>query len=180
MSFPKEVIETIALLEETRDDRLPTLYTLTEPREISEASDPDGDFLDEQNYFDMWATLSKHEQRRDNTNENNTWVLSFLDDVIACQKLPEYFYMKNPRRLKLITKINELTNELSEKLNKNLYVLSLIAALFLPLGFITGLLGINVGGMPGVDDDMAFWIVCAISAAVLGAEYYLFRILRWL
>ncbi|MGI9354547.1 MAG: CorA family divalent cation transporter [Rhizobiaceae bacterium] len=32
----------------------------------------------------------------------------------------------------------------------NTYALSIVAAIFLPLGFLTGLLGINVGGMPGL------------------------------
>ena len=75
---------------------------------------------------------------------------------------------------------DELANILSDRMNKNLYVLSLIAALFLPLGFLTGLLGINVGGMPGVDSDMAFTIVCVICGVVFVFEYLLFRFLRWI
>ncbi|MAE51277.1 MAG: zinc transporter ZntB [Micavibrio sp.] len=75
---------------------------------------------------------------------------------------------------------DEHASILSDRMNKNLYVLSLIAALFLPLGFVTGLLGINVGGMPGVDDDMAFTIVCAICGGLLFVEYLLFRFLRWI
>ena len=53
-------------------------------------------------------------------------------------------------------------------MNKNLYLISIIAAIFLPLGFLTGLLGINVGGIPGTDVTWAFWAVCALLAA-LGA-----------
>jgi zinc transporter len=75
---------------------------------------------------------------------------------------------------------DELANALSDRMNKNLYVLSLISALFLPLGFLTGLFGINVGGMPGVDSQHAFWIVSALCAAVMVVEYMLFRLMRWL
>lgn len=75
---------------------------------------------------------------------------------------------------------DEIANALADRMNKNLYTLSLVAALFLPLGFLTGLLGINVGGMPGVDSDMAFWIVCGLCAIVFVIEYLLFRFLRWL
>ncbi|MGB0719972.1 MAG: zinc transporter ZntB [Bdellovibrionales bacterium] len=75
---------------------------------------------------------------------------------------------------------DELSNTLSERMNKNLYVLSLIAALFLPLGFLTGLLGINVGGMPGVDSSAAFWVVCFLCCGVFALEYIIFRKLRWL
>ncbi|MCA9493727.1 MAG: hypothetical protein KC621_27530, partial [Myxococcales bacterium] len=42
---------------------------------------------------------------------------------------------------------------------------------FLPLGLITGLLGINVGGMPGVDSPWAFGAVTA-ALVVLGIGQY--------
>lgn len=60
------------------------------------------------------------------------------------------------------------------------YLLTIVAAIFLPLSFITGLLGINVGGMPGVEDYRAFWIVVAICAALLLAMLVLFRKWKWL
>ena len=60
------------------------------------------------------------------------------------------------------------------------YLLTIVAAIFLPLTFVTGLLGINVGGMPGVDDDRAFWIVCLVCAAILLVMLVLFRRWRWL
>ena len=40
-------------------------------------------------------------------------------------------------------------------LSKNSYVLSVVAAIFLPLGFLTGLFGVNVGGMPGIESPSA-------------------------
>ena len=47
----------------------------------------------------------------------------------------------------------------------NGYHLSLVAAIFLPLGFITGLFGVNVAGMPGTQNDLAFWILTLGSLA---------------
>ncbi|PYE85023.1 zinc transporter ZntB [Pseudoroseicyclus aestuarii] len=44
------------------------------------------------------------------------------------------------------------------RLNRNLYILSVLSAVFLPLGFLTGLMGINIGGMPGTDWPHAFWV----------------------
>ncbi|MEL1249220.1 zinc transporter ZntB [Aurantiacibacter gilvus] len=60
------------------------------------------------------------------------------------------------------------------------YLLTIVAGIFLPLGFITGLLGINVGGMPGVDDGDAFWIVVGLCGAVMTAQLLLFWKWRWL
>lgn len=75
---------------------------------------------------------------------------------------------------------DELTNALSERLNRNTYLLSVVAAVFLPLGFFTGLFGINVGGIPGADFQPAFMIFSAsmagIGAVLLGA----FKLSKWL
>lgn len=55
---------------------------------------------------------------------------------------------------------DELNGRLSEQMNQTMYVLSIVAGIFLPLGLLTGLLGINVGGMPGVESRWAFVVVC--------------------
>ena len=60
------------------------------------------------------------------------------------------------------------------------YMLTIVAGIFLPLSFLTGLLGINVGGMPGVDDGQAFWVVVAICVLAFVALMVLFKKLRWL
>lgn len=75
---------------------------------------------------------------------------------------------------------DELASGLSDKLNKNLYILSIISAIFLPLGFFTGLMGINIGGMPGVENVNAFWIFSGILIALTAFELILFKILKWL
>lgn len=74
---------------------------------------------------------------------------------------------------------DELANILSDKLNKNMYVLSVVAAIFLPLGFLTGLLGINVGGIPGADDGDAFWVFCGILGSVVALQVFIFKKLKW-
>jgi zinc transporter len=74
---------------------------------------------------------------------------------------------------------DELTNALSDKMNKNLYLLSVIAAVFLPLGFLTGLLGINVGGVPGVDDPSAFWVFSGFLSVVVALQILLFKRWKW-
>lgn len=65
---------------------------------------------------------------------------------------------------------------IAQQQNNRMYVLSIVAAVFLPLTFVTGLLGMNVGGLPGVDNDTGFIIavVVMVLCAVLAA-----LILRW-
>jgi zinc transporter len=44
-----------------------------------------------------------------------------------------------------------LVEERAEAMNDRLFVLAIISAVFLPQGFVTGLFGVNIGGMPGVE-----------------------------
>lgn len=69
----------------------------------------------------------------------------------------------------------ELSNRLSEQMNKNMYVLSIITGIFLPLGLITGLLGINVGGIPGAEDKDAFIIVCVGLFVIALLQFLIFK-----
>ena len=65
-------------------------------------------------------------------------------------------------------------------LGRNSYVLSVVAAIFLPLGFLTGLFGINVGGMPLVENIWGFWSVSVASALIGVGLFALFRRMKWL
>lgn len=60
------------------------------------------------------------------------------------------------------------------------YVLTIVAGIFLPLGFITGLFGINVGGMPWLNNPEGFVIVMALCSAIFVTLILLFRRLKWL
>jgi len=75
---------------------------------------------------------------------------------------------------------DELSNRLSERMNRTMYVLSIVAAVFLPLGLLTGLLGMDVGGVPGHDVPSAFWIVCAVCGVMSVVQVWAFRKLHWL
>jgi zinc transporter len=63
---------------------------------------------------------------------------------------------------------------------RNGYVLSLIAGIFLPLGFLTGLFGMNVAGLPGTEWPLSFAIVCAAMVGVAIALIAVFKWLDWL
>ena len=61
-----------------------------------------------------------------------------------------------------------------------MYLLSVVAAIFLPLTFVTGLLGMNVAGLPGTESPSGF-IISAVVMVVLGIEligYFKWR--KWI
>ncbi|MFA9200812.1 MAG: CorA family divalent cation transporter [Cypionkella sp.] len=68
----------------------------------------------------------------------------------------------------------------SEKTNRRL---TLVATTFLPLSFLVGLFGINVGGMPWADidgDPWGFWLVVGLCILCGLASLVLFRRWKWL
>ncbi|MFH0783149.1 MAG: zinc transporter ZntB [Pseudomonadota bacterium] len=74
----------------------------------------------------------------------------------------------------------ELVSLLSEQLNRRMYTLSLVTTIFLPLSFLTGLLGINVGGIPGADYPWAFTIVVLVVLSIVLGQLLYFRKHRWI
>ena len=74
----------------------------------------------------------------------------------------------------------ELNSSLTEQMNKTMYVLSIVAGIFLPLGLLTGLLGINVGGIPGTESPWAFAVFCVLLTLIAGLQVMLFKRKRWM
>ena len=64
--------------------------------------------------------------------------------------------------------------------NTRMLVLSIIAAVFLPLSFLTGLMGMNVAGLPGTVNPLSFWLIVLLMAVTAGAILILFHFKRWL
>ncbi|MGD9849411.1 MAG: zinc transporter ZntB [Desulfuromonas sp.] len=73
-----------------------------------------------------------------------------------------------------------LQARLAEQLNGRMYVLNLVAALFLPLTFLTGLLGVNVAGIPAADHPWAFSVFCLLLLILALLLFFLLRRRRWL
>lgn len=74
----------------------------------------------------------------------------------------------------------ELMNRVVQEQNARMYLLSIVAAIFLPLSFVTGLLGMNVAGLPGTENPNGFLLAAlAMIALGLGLVSY-FRWKRWI
>ena len=74
----------------------------------------------------------------------------------------------------------ELMNRIAQEQNSRVYLLSVVAAIFLPLTFVTGLLGMNVAGLPGTSNPLAFTASLLLMAALGVALAALFKLKRWL
>ncbi len=74
----------------------------------------------------------------------------------------------------------ELNSHINAQAGQRMYVLSVVAAVFLPLTFVTGLLGINVGGIPGANYEQAFYVVAGTLLVVGTVLFLVFRWRRWM
>lgn len=99
-------------------------------------------------------------------NENYDRIMRYLDVLDSIRE-----------RSQIVKE--ELASMMADRMNRNMYILSIVASIFLPLGFLTGLLGINVGGMPGADNPDAFWLVAGLCLFFILLVAGLFKLLKW-
>jgi zinc transporter len=74
---------------------------------------------------------------------------------------------------------DEVLNRLTERQNRNSYVLTVVAAVMLPLSFVTSLFGVSLSGIPFQGDPDAFLVLLWILALIIVIEIALFRWTKW-
>lgn len=106
--------------------------------------------------------------------DNNTGFKNCLDIITRVNESIDFyidqinFYLAN------------VNQKQAEIMNRNTYLFSVIAGIFLPAGFFTGLLGVNIGGIPGVEEPMAFTLFCVALLVVVIFEVIILRRLRFI
>jgi zinc transporter len=63
----------------------------------------------------------------------------------------------------------------TEQTNRSLHVLAIVTTVFLPASLVTGLFGMNVGGMPLTEHRSGFLWAIALTAGAAGLVYWLLR-----
>lgn len=113
--------------------------------------------------------------------ESQTWMTK--DQVVRVQEsandITRYVEALESLRERCLLMQEEFVNLQSEKMNARMYVLSILSGIFLPLGFLTGLFGINIGGMPGTDNKAAFWTFCVVLVVLGVSQFIAMRRSRW-
>jgi len=69
---------------------------------------------------------------------------------------------------------DQIEEQRSDTMTRSSLNLSIVATVFLPLSFITGLLGMNVGGIPEEHNPLGFWLVTGLSIIIAVVAW------RWL
>ncbi|WP_180287441.1 zinc transporter ZntB [Puniceibacterium antarcticum] len=84
----------------------------------------------------------------------------------------------NAVRDRLAVLSDYLESRQNVRLSRNSYALSVVAAVFLPMGFLTGLFGVNVAGIPGTGTPYAFAFLTAGTLLMGFLVWMILRLLR--
>ena len=74
----------------------------------------------------------------------------------------------------------EIIDDRAEQMNRAMLLLAAVTVIFSPLTLITGLLGMNVSGIPWAESPWAFWGVCGGIALLALGLIWLMRGRRWI
>lgn len=110
-----------------------------------------------------WTTTKQQNRLR----EVNDYLMRYLEMLDASRELAAI----------TMETINQRQNE---QLNKRMYLLSLITALFLPLSFFTGLFGVNLSGIPFSGSEHAFILFTGILCLLIALMIWVFRKNKWI
>ncbi|WKC36826.1 CorA family divalent cation transporter [Ectopseudomonas chengduensis] len=122
---------------------------------------------------DLYAQLARNRQPwfveddDDYWNELNNRLTRYLEELELLRERVGLVLEAENRRL-------------GERMNRIMYRFTVITGLFLPLTFLTGLLGINVGGIPGSESPIGFFVACGLMVLLAVGQVLLFRRWRWL
>ena len=115
--------------------------------------------------------LSELQRARGLLSEEEAYYLHYQTDRIT-----QYVEELDLGRERALVLQGDLMNRLAERQNARMYLLSIVAAIFLPLSFLTGVFGMNVAGLPGIENPNAF-IILAMAMLFLGLA--LIGYMRW-
>ncbi|WP_296185199.1 zinc transporter ZntB [Pseudomonas sp. UBA1879] len=121
---------------------------------------------------DIYAQLTRSkmpwfvEDDADYWNELNNSLTRYLEELELTRE-----------RVGLVLEAED--RRLNERMNRTMYRFGIVTGIFLPMSFLTGLLGINVGGIPGSENPHGFLMACGLMVVVAVAQMWLFKRLRW-
>ena len=174
-----KIVEVVSGVEVVIDD--------VEDKIIDEVEDEDGEFM------------PKLSEARRNLTEMRRYLYPQRDamDVLPRQIMPwlsadnRYQLRENANRMlriiedidslreRAMINMDELSNRVREQTQENMYMLSVLAAIFVPMTFITGLFGMNVGGIPLATSEFGF-AIATIALLFLGvALAFLLKRMKW-
>ena len=123
--------------------------------------------------LDLMVSLSNHRPSWLGTaffsdwNEISNHLTRHLEELALCRERIGFVLDTQQRKQSI-------------RIGRIMYLLTVITGFFLPLSFVTSLLGVNLGGIPGSDTMYGFFALCLLLVLLALIQYSLLRWLRWL
>jgi zinc transporter len=113
----------------------------------------------------------------DNETLRDPHQKAYLQDLVSEAEIAQKGIYRLESRLNDLNAYYQMAS--SDRVDRRLRMLTIISVITLPLGLIAGLLGMNVGGVPGLADPNGFVVVIVVMAAITAVELWLFKRGRW-
>ncbi len=115
------------------------------------------------------------------SNEPVSWIHDKHQAVLRqlADRLTRYVEDLDEVRARAAVTQDEVASRTQEQLNRRILRLSLVASVFLPLGLITGLFGMNVGGIPLASHPFGMAIMFGVILILALVEIVLLRRAKW-
>jgi zinc transporter len=116
--------------------------------------------------YRYWVTVSNMAQAN-KLREQADRVIRYVEDLDLVRE-------------RLLVAQEDLMNLMMEEQNSRMYALSIVAVIFLPITFVSGVFGMNVAGLPGLTEPNSFNIVVGgmVAVSVLVVSWLITK--RWL
>lgn len=112
--------------------------------------------------------------------KSNLFTEGFYDQIyIYSDKFMQLIENLDLMRERALMLQEHFMANISHQQNSRLYLLAIVSAIFLPLTFLSGLFGMNVAGMPGLENKLAFWIIILFSVGLTLFLLIWFKKNRW-
>jgi len=106
-------------------------------------------------------------------NDADLFFRDLLDDLVRVQQANDAI------RERTDTSLATYLSVVGNRQNEIMKVLSIVATVFLPLGLIAGLFGMNFQNMPGLDFRWGYHIVVGVTLLAVSLVAWMFWIKRW-
>lgn len=113
----------------------------------------------------------------DNETLRDPHQKAFLQDLVSEADIAQRGIYRLESRLNDLNAYYQMAS--SDRVDKRLRMLTILSVITLPLGLIAGLLGMNVGGVPGLSDQNGFAIVVISMIILTVAELWFFKRGGW-
>ena len=113
----------------------------------------------------------------DNETLQDPHQKAYLQDLVSEAEIAQRGIYRLESRLNDLNAYYQMAS--SDRVDKRLRLLTILSVITLPLGIIAGLLGMNVGGVPGLTNPNAFAAVVVSMIVLTAVELWFFKRGGW-